>query len=204
MIDLDKKIIFIHITKTGGRSMHEMLKKMGCNLKHDSRHSSLNEHKKFIKEGDINNFYKFSVVRNPWSRFVSMYHYYYLQHKSEDFWDNNKWDLPFKDWLQHIFSGNFNRNLNHQNLNTFKYHFHQINFLKDESNNMVNMDYILRFENYKNDFIELREKLNLPKCDLLHINKTSHSFYKDYYDNDTKNIILKNCEEEIDFFKYTF
>lgn len=73
LIDHDKKIMFMHIPKNAGKSVEKML--FG-----DRR--ILNPHKKcleilkFIKAGEYSDYFKFAVVRNPFSRFISMFSYY--------------------------------------------------------------------------------------------------------------------------------
>ena len=37
-----------------------------------------------------------------------------------------------------------------------------------------------------------------------HINKSNHDHYRQYYDDETKEIVRKNHLKDIDFFKYTF
>ncbi len=72
MIDHKNKLIFIHIPKTAGTSLQELLfnKKI------------FNAHRKSLKIikkiGRYNDYYKFAIVRNPFDRLVSIYHYYIL------------------------------------------------------------------------------------------------------------------------------
>lgn len=66
----EHKTIFIHIPKTAGLSIYEMF---GMDLPHDT-HSPVAGYRaadaKLFKRA-----YKFSVIRNPWDRLVSAFHY---------------------------------------------------------------------------------------------------------------------------------
>ena len=66
------------------------------------------------------------------------------------------------------------------------------------------IDFILRFENLSSDFEELKNKLNL-ECELGYFNvNRRRSDYKEYYDENTKNIIYNFFEREIENFNYKF
>jgi tetratricopeptide (TPR) repeat protein len=65
-----QKVCFVHIPKTGGKSINRAL--YGKDLAWDSLayHRSIRDHK--FKE----NLYKFCVIRNPFSFYVSLYHFF--------------------------------------------------------------------------------------------------------------------------------
>ena len=82
-IDHDRKLVFIHIARTGGSSI-----KTALNL-HDKQY---NEHyhldSSYIPKG-CKDYFKFAFVRNPFDRFVSLYHF-------------RPKGLSFSDWLDNI------------------------------------------------------------------------------------------------------
>ena len=72
MILHDKKIIFVHIPRTGGTSVEKYF-----NFKFDhgwkpetAQHLTLEE---YDNHYDIKNYFKFTIVRNPWDRLLSWY-----------------------------------------------------------------------------------------------------------------------------------
>ena len=82
-IDHDKKLVFIHISRTGGSSIKTTL-----NL-HDKQY---NEHYHLDSSyipNECKDYFKFAFVRNPFDRFVSLYHY-------------RPKGLSFSDWLDNI------------------------------------------------------------------------------------------------------
>ena len=82
-IDHDKKLVFIHIARTGGSSI-----KTALNL-HEKKY---NEHyhldSSYIPR-ECKDYFKFAFVRNPFDRFISLYHF-------------RPKGLSFSDWLDNI------------------------------------------------------------------------------------------------------
>jgi hypothetical protein len=88
---MDRSYIFFHVPKTAGTSLLEVLVSNGCQrlkkmrdirkfknsgavcFSHLSVQSLLD--RKVLEPGYFNASYKFSFVRNPWDRLVSIYHY---------------------------------------------------------------------------------------------------------------------------------
>jgi hypothetical protein len=65
------------------------------------------------------------------------------------------------------------------------------------------IDYILRYETLDNDFKIIQEKLNCfePLEKISHVQKSYDK--KIFYTDDFKNYVIKNFEEELDFFQYS-
>ena len=82
-IDHNNKLVFIHVSRTGGSSI-----KTALNL-HDKQY---NEHyhldSSYIPK-ECKDYFKFAFVRNPFDRFVSLYHF-------------RPKGLSFSDWLDNI------------------------------------------------------------------------------------------------------
>jgi len=79
----------------------------------------------------------------------------------------------------------------------------QINWLADYDGKIL-MNYIGRFENLDQDFKNICKKINLPKIELKHQNKTTHKHYCECYDEESIEIIKKKFEEDIKVFNYEF
>jgi hypothetical protein len=67
-------------------------------------------------------------------------------------------------------------------------------------------NFILRFENLKNDFKEMLDACEIKHitADIPHENSSKRSDYKDYYNSKTQKIIEKIFEKDIDTFKYLY
>jgi hypothetical protein len=72
MILPDKKIIFIHIPRTGGSSVEKYFNfKFSSDWKpKTAQHLTLEE---YSNHYDLDKYFKFTIVRNPWDRLISWY-----------------------------------------------------------------------------------------------------------------------------------
>ena len=192
MISYNKKFIFVHINKTAGTSMEKALADYGVkkleekgDLKFElnynqSQHFNCDEYKKYLGS-EYDDYFKFTVVRNPFDRVVSYYYGGAIQK-----------GLNFKDWV-------VDRYLNENYKDYIRMYSDYTHwFDKDE------MNYVLKFENLDQDFIKLKETLDL-NCELgkANVNK-SRTHYRDYYDDKTKDIIENHFEKELNTFQYKF
>jgi chondroitin 4-sulfotransferase 11 len=191
--------IFIHIPKTGGTSIRRQL----------GNHPSLKcyNHRPYEWvmdqiEHSRNSQFVFTIVRNPWDRILSLYHYWKQQEVKHQFY---KYDKRIVD---HIKSINM----------SFKQFIHSIQE-KDPiimSKNHVNpyieyylpslepLDYIGRFENLQQDFNTICDKIGIPHQQLPHANKSKHKHYTEYYDDETKQIVAERYAKDIEHFEYKF
>lgn len=174
--------LFIHINKNGGRSIEHA-------LQITKFHSTALEFKKEILPNVWDNMYKFSFVRNPWDRAVSLYKYRMLRGKIDQ-------KTSFKQWAEEMFSDpsliSKRKRVN----------VPQTHWLVDEEGEII-VDFIGRFENFDADFNRLCKIINV-KATLPHLNKTQHKHYSYYYDDKTRNIIENYFKEDIDTFNYKF
>lgn len=172
MVFNDKiKVIFIHIPKTGGTSIENALNckeiKNGYGVINNKaiHHYSWKEYKnKYPKR--FKNYYKFTIVRNPYDKILS--DYYYLKHIAKLDIDNFQ-NITFDEYLNYC--GEIVKN---KLYNKTKYHDHflpQHKFIFNDNNNLM-VNKILRFENFShiNKFIKIRFKK-----DLQWLNKNKYS-----------------------------
>lgn len=136
--------------------------------------------------------FSFAVVRNPWDRVVSMYHFAKKMGLADLFNLNN--DLSFDDFCEVIESRRWDRSF----LPTFK----QVEW----THGSIEVNEILRFENLSKDFSNMIQNNSIKDISsyLPHINKTNHTDYRDYFSSRTKKIIHSVFEEDCDAFKYNF
>ncbi|NIU87939.1 MAG: sulfotransferase family 2 domain-containing protein, partial [Nitrosopumilaceae archaeon] len=60
-----------------------------------------------------------------------------------------------------------------------------------------------RFENLNEDFDHVSRQIGI-ETKLPHVNKSSHSYYKSYYNTKTRDMIAEGFREDIELFGYDF
>lgn len=229
MICHEYKCLFVHIPKAAGQSVeHYFLKKVGLDWasrsplllrKNDQpkvgppklAHMRALEYVKFhyLSKELFETYYKFSFVRNPWSRAVSTYKY--LGYHTFMSFDN----FVFFQLPKLMVNKNF-------------FVSTQYDMLYDQNQLMV--DFLGRFENISDDFAKICMHLGFDDKVLPHINKSEpekfkglklliknpsllkkYSFsrhfkkdYKDYYNTKTREQILNIYKKDVETFQYEF
>ena len=215
MIDHDKKFVFLQIPKTGSDSICNCLLKFLCKKNMMSElsnksifggcghHSNLEE---LVNQTNqtFEDYFIFTIVRNPFDRVLSEYTY-----------------IP--KYLAKIESGEIRRicnNLNGYSVESFRDKFPtftsyvknipEIIFLNGHGRPQYSYvrykkpDFIGRFENLQEDFDTICDKIGIPKQQLPHLNKTKHKHYTEYYDDETREIVAKKYAKDIEYFGYEF
>ena len=198
MIDDKHKFIFIHIPKTGGTSIELTFKKR---IKGSHKHLTLFDYENELKT-EIEKYFVFSVIRNPWDRLVS--YWKYRQGKPHAPIDGKL--NEFDKWLKFISSLDLN-NLNGKtargNIPDFRMGLDlQFNSLLNKKNE-INVN-LIRFENLQEDFNTICDKIGIPQQQLPHKNATKHKHYTEYYDDETREIVAEKYAKDIENFGYEF
>lgn len=180
--------IFIHINKTAGTSIGRAI---GLPVKD---HLTAREVIARIGSQKWNQAYKFTVVRNPWDKVVS--HYEYRRKKNKTQIAARR--ISFSDWVKMTYG---------KNKDTFYYNnprsFQpQVEWLKD-TDGIVLMDYIIRFEAIEEGFEQVRKTIGL-EARLPHLNASKRADYREYYDDETRGIVAHWFREDIEAFSYEF
>ena len=179
-----RKFIFVDIPKTGGSSINKVLSPYANSL---VKHQPLVNYA-IDSEFDLDEYFKFTFVRNPWEWVVSWYFYRQKEY--------NEYDVPFKKWLMDENSSAYN------NMG-IGLSYSQSFFVLDKDGN-IGVDFIGRFENIEKDFSDICFKLNIPSQSLPLMNKTKHKPYYEYYDDESRNFVDYKFEKDIDLFSYEF
>lgn len=189
-ISQDHKKIFIGIPKTGSSTISRM-------LTHDYNWSQVGKHGR-IKNKHAPTSFKFCFVRNPWNRAVGWY--WYRQNRSALGSRGRTKGREFKEWLMNPTTGAYA---------AFGYgmYFNQSRWLRDEDGNFC-MDFIGRFENLHDDFINACVKMGLePPGEMRHTN-ASHpqlrKHYTEYYDDESIEFVRHKSKEDVVTFGYEF
>ena len=145
-------------------------------------HSYLSGIKRFLNNDKIfNEYFKFSITRNPWDRVVSRYHFFSPE-------------TSFKHYIIFV-------NRGHKSLppifNYFNEHIDDVHFIRFENLN-EDVEYICKklglnydmnnFGTYKSEFRK----------------HSKHKHYTEYYDDETRQIVAEKYAKDIEYFGYKF
>jgi hypothetical protein len=212
----DPKLIFIHIQKTGGVSISDLLGRFVSTTIQDRscRHMSARRALKQVENpGD---YFKFAFVRNPWDRLVSWYAmidqarrkvadgtagpkarrpinknnlYKYVLRCGPTF-DEFVKNCTEKQWVANCY---------------YSFTFNQLRYLTDKNGEML-VDFIGRFENFTQDLSHVFDMLGIDaaQLDIPHKNRSAHSHYSEMYTPETREIVRKRFRRDIEFFGYEF
>lgn len=105
-MNIENKLIFLHFPKTGGRYIREQLMKHNVDILENIREKPMIPMTHF-KWSDIsnnvnNNQTLFSIIRNPYTWYVSYYFHHLYYEKKYDYWKNLTDETiitDFKEWL---------------------------------------------------------------------------------------------------------
>ena len=195
MLSVRNKFLFIHIPKTGGNSIQSILSSYsedviirddhnqdGVNtfeVRNENipvtKHSTLEKYNLHILPEFFNSLYKFTCVRNPWDRLVSLY---FTPKKGRTEWNREEFlkvmeDIPLMTSY----------------------------ITRDDR---IDMDYIIKFESINKDFAHVCSILGIENTILPFINKSNHMHYSEYYDNELIDIVGTRYEDDLNFFGYSF
>ena len=216
IVSREHHFIFVHIPKTAGSSIgdpsYKKVKKgslipfLGKEDEAYQGHKKAMEIKEHLKE-PWEDFFKFCFVRNPWDRFVSAYTYY-TQSISSVY---SLFRFTQEHYKKHTTLGQqiaqcktfreFCLNVDRFDLDL---HFEpQADYVTDAEGNLL-VDYIGRFENLDSDLNKICNRIGIPEIRLPHYRKTKRKHYKEYFDNETVDVVRRKYMHDIELFNYTF
>lgn len=198
MISVAHKFIFVHVPKTAGNSLQNILKhysedRIVTNNGQDgverfgiesptapiSKHSKLEFYYNNLDHNVFAKMYKFGSVRNPWERMIS---FYFSPHRKTA-------EFVRKDFIHLV-----------------KKTPTAVSYLTLDgtTDGEIGVDFILRLESLSEDFLTVCEKIGIEKHDLPHRNASSRDHYSAYYDQEMIDLVAAKFRREIDLFEYTF
>ena len=187
----EKKFLYISNHKAACTTMSNVLSKHGYSAR------KLN----ILNICDLN--FTFTFVRNPFDRVVSRYEHMNncLKGKKEStptvdaaletYFKQNK-ELDFVKFVRYI-------------QNAIDSHWEQqVDKFERQLDSLSNIDFIGKIENFKKDFDFVCNKIGICQEELPHINKSQRNPYREYYNDETKEIIYKKYSRDISCFNYKF
>jgi hypothetical protein len=218
MISQKKNFLFIHLPKTGGNSIQNILREYSednivklnkhqdgierFGVRNDKynikKHSTLDHYKKKIEPEIFKKFFKFSTIRNPWDRCIS---FYFSPHRGNIVWNRN----DFKNLIQSIptirkfiTTRSLTKKITDKITGKLRIEIKSSKSIDSE------IDFLLRFENLNEDFKKVCEIIDIPFKELPHRNKSSKKHYTKYYDDELIELVRNKFLDEIKYANYKY
>jgi len=213
MISKKYKCIFIHIPKTGGSSIESLIWNKYSKTEENLWNGFIDEYHNKYQTGGLqhlkavqvlneispfrfNNYFKFTIVRNPFDKAVSQFEYLKKRKDLRDF-IGIKSSSSFKNYLELI------QEKNHVQWEP------QTNFIYDSKNELM-VDFLGRFEDYDNDVNHILDVIGKRRGffgkprSIPHLKKSSRRHYSSYYDEESVKLIEQIYGRDLDLLNYQF
>ena len=145
-----------------------------------------------LNDSQATEYFKFTFVRNPWDRMVSTY-MWFMDDTNPGV--SNVFDRKascLDEFVEMFFRYSGSGDVWHR--------YSQVSYLWTR----YGVNFVGRFENLQKDFDVVCDKLGIPHQELLHIGKTEHKPYWEYYTDDSREFILDRYKDDIETYSYEF
>lgn len=180
----DPPFVFVHIPKTGGTSFMSRRAKTGQKLNLEGLtifggHVSMTT---IASKRDVSKHFKFTIVRNPFDRFVSL-------------WFTKYNGRPMGDFINDIDSGKL----------SWYPLWPQVHWITNGRNNLL-VDYIIKYESYIEGITDVLTTLGLKIFSIPHLRKTDRFHdYRLYYKKDEHiRFVRKLYKDDLRILGYTY
>jgi len=154
-------------------------------------HALAREIKEYMGEELFNQYFTFSVVRNPWDWQLSLYFFSKRINWNTKYYESSN-KFNFKDYL--------------------KFHLDNqppllLDFVTDLEGNII-VDKICKVENIDQDFKEILEKLGMDSSKIVvpqkNVSSNRERDYRIKYDQESADLVGDYFQKDVDYFKYSF
>lgn len=188
--------IFVHIPKCGGSSVSKTLY---GNMAYG--HKTAIIYTCIYPKKIYENMFKFTFVRNPWDRMVSAYFYLSAKVGIDEELEWSKKNIRDDDDFESFVMRWLNEKSCYSNLMFIPQY---IFILGAKGEKMV--DYIGRLENFDEDYAYIANRLGVDK-NLMHVNSSvtrESSDYRQYYNDQTRELVARVYRKDIELLGYEF
>jgi hypothetical protein len=217
MLSIHKQFLFIHVPKTGGNSIQNILRnysedKIVIQGKHQdgierfevindkyevTKHSNLKHYQEILEPHIYQKLFKFATIRNPYERMIS---WYFSPHRGVREWVREDFinlvaEVPI---LRYSISLSTTPSLERM----IKKLGLSINLKPPKLDRDI--DFLMRFESLEQDFKQVCQIIHIPYEPLPIRNKSERKHYATYFDEELKEIVAQKFREEIEFGGYDF
>jgi len=216
MLSIQKRFLFIHVPKTGGNSLQNILRHYSedeivilaphqdgierfevRNKQYPvTKHSTLAHYQAILDRELYQSLFKFATIRNPWDMMIS---FYFSPHRGVQAFKRQQFLALIRGTapLRHYITEKPQPTGGAPTADATK--------LTTDSRRLdENIDFLIRFEHLESDFRTVCERLDIPFSPLPQRNRSVHAHYSTYYDDELREIVGAKFHEEIALGNYTF
>lgn len=182
---LNKNFLFIHIPKSAGVSVQ----KSGLIKSEDWQN-----HKPAKQIENLDNYFSFAFIRNPYEKVLSSYFFYFKKSKHDYF---KNFFLKYPDFEKFVIDF-----ANSNTLNDFHFRMCSYDFVSSDSGEIL-VDYLGRFETLNEDFEKIQTLNGVQKNNLIKLNFHNVSLHEDwriYYTVQMSEIIYYYFKKDFEYF----
>lgn len=188
------RCIFVHVPKCAGVSVSSAL--FGSLA---GGHRRIGTYRLVYSRREFRNYFKFAFVRNPWDRLLSAFR----------FLKNGGFGPEDEQWTQENlsrypdFDGFVRQWVNRKNILSWPHFLPQTHFICVDGR--LPLDFLGRFEKLAEDYSYVCQRLGIDSPLSVHNQtKTRQSDYRDFYNDETRNIVAEVYREDISTLGYSF
>jgi hypothetical protein len=216
LVSYSHRFIFIHVGKTGGMSMRDVLLPFSTEpekfrmrrppkIRGDQPnplyavwetlllHAKARDVQKELPPAVFNSFFKFAFVRNPWDLQVSMYHFI-LRDPAIPGHGEVKACGSFEAFVEWVIATPDPYPKGITKL--------QREMLADCQGNLL-VDFVGHYETLMEDYSEVCGRVGI-EAPLPHLNRSVHRDYRTYYNDHTRGLVAEHFRCDIELFNYSF
>jgi hypothetical protein len=184
-----KKLIYYKPGKAAGTSIfRHILQPMGGWIIQKDNPKEFSQWIESITDDEMDKYFKFIFVRNPFARLVS-------------FWNDYKERVPFNsDFKEHVKNKN---NFFKDDIPTLLHHQTQSSLIESPDGSKSNLNFIGKVENIDEDWKTLCSMANIPYVPMVQSQAKSHAHHASFYDKETAKIVADMYERDFEMFGYS-
>jgi hypothetical protein len=220
MISLAHNFLFIHLPKTAGNSVQNILLPYSDDHVHlaharqdgverfeirnsrypqHRKHATYQHYKNFMEPEVFEGLYKFATIRNPWDRCVS---FYFSPHRGVSAFDPDAFERLIVGQIRTVRQFTCPRTYLERAMDRAGKPWLLERFRRDAIDQHI--DFMMRFEHLEADLNHILQHLGLPEQSLPHRNQGKREHYSTYYTPRTRKLVAEKFAEEIEWGQYTF
>ncbi len=226
MYSHEHKFIYVHIPKSAGTFIkHYLLSNIEPGYEsnqnqqdYDNKYRTTCEraHSGIVQDvPEYKDYFKFTIVRNPFDRVVSMYTY--LGGWKFDYFVENNIDSPMMPYVQKFhdyyirddFEGFIDYAYNQGNIKKFHAGYYEPYVDRIKIGQTISLDQFYKIEDMKTCLQDLSKHFGFPKDTGFNDWRQNSSSeykkkknYKDYYTAGTRDIVSSHFADDLDYFNY--